>query len=119
MKVFDLTNDEIREGWISELRDLAKIYAKAKGNRMQLEEFRKVRKNTLMKRAELDGYNAIGAQEREAYAHPEYERLIHGLAQATQAEAEALWKLRIEEMRFEAWRTNQANFRAERMRYGT
>lgn len=114
----DLTNDEIRESWINELRDLAKLYAHAKSERLQLDEFRKIRRYTLMKQAEQEGYKAIGAQEREAYAHPDYETLINALAAAVEREAKALWEIRIEEMRFEAWRTNQANMRMEKTRYG-
>jgi len=117
-QVIDMAVDEDLERQFEDVRTLAKIYATAKGDRLRLEEFRKIRKNQLMKRAELDGYKAIGAQEREAYSHPEYEKLIKGLAEAVETESRALWELRLSEWRFEAWRTQQANKRMERNRYG-
>ena len=48
-------------------------YAKAKAERIYLEEFRKTKKALLMKVAMEAGYESAAAQEREAYAHPEYQ----------------------------------------------
>jgi len=45
-------------------------YAKAKSQRVYLEEFRKTKKALLMKEALSSGIEAANAQEREAYAHP-------------------------------------------------
>ena len=57
-------------------------YGKAKGHRVQIEEFRKSKKALLMKDALSNGFEAANAQEREAYADPEYIQLISGLAVA-------------------------------------
>ena len=46
-----------------------KVYAKAKSERIYLEEYRKSLKAILMK-GSLE--NAVNAQERDAYSHPEY-----------------------------------------------
>ena len=100
------------------LRQLIRAHAKAKYDRVRLEHYRKVKHAQLMKRAEQDGFNAIGAQEREAYAHPEYEKLIEGLAAATEQESETWWHLQMEEWKFESWRTRMASERAEKGRYG-
>jgi hypothetical protein len=54
----------------------AKAHAKAKAERNYLEEYRKSLKAMLMKQC-LE--TAIGAQEREAYAHPEYKALLDGI----------------------------------------
>ena len=50
----------------------APSFAKAKAQRVYLEEFRKSKKALLMKDALAKGIEAANAQEREAYADPEY-----------------------------------------------
>lgn len=100
------------------IRDCAKKYAKAKADRVYLEHFRKSKRAMLMKQAEVDGERTGVAQEREAYADQEYIDLLKGLQAATETEALMYWELRITEMQFEAWRTRQANQRAEQARYG-
>ena len=54
----------------------------------------------------------IGAQEREAYANPEYVELISGLAAAVEEEETLRWQMEAAKMRVEIWRTEQANNRA-------
>lgn len=103
---------------LSSLRQLIGDYAQAKRNRVYLEQFRKVKKAQLMRVAESNGVNALAAQEREAYSHSEYLEVINGLAEATEAEAQAWWLLQMEEWKFEAWRTRMASERAEKNRYG-
>ena len=61
----------------------APMYAQAKANRVYLEEFRKSKKALLMKGS---GESAIGAQEREAYAHADYLQLLEGLREAVEKE---------------------------------
>ena len=56
---------------------------------------------------------AIGAQEREAYAHPEMVELLKGLQAAVEIEEKLKWDITAAEMRVEIWRTEQANNRAE------
>lgn len=106
------------EGRLHTIRGLISTYAEAKAARVELEEYRKVCKAQLMKKAQLAGVKALAAQEREAYADSDYAQVIKALAEATKQEAGALWALRLEEWRFEAWRTEQANQRMERQRYG-
>lgn len=112
------SKDVQTEQRMEQLRELIRHHASAKYDRVRLEHYRKVKKAQLMKRAEGDGHHTVGAQEREAYAHPEYEKLIDALATATQEETETWWKLRMEEWKFDAWRTRMASERAERSRYG-
>jgi len=90
--------------------DNAKIYAKAKAERVYLEEFRKSQKALLMKRSLEE---TIGAQEREAYAHEDYQKLIKGLQAAVEMEERLRWELVAAQTRVEIWRTEQANLRAE------
>lgn len=86
-------------------------YAKAKSQRVFLEEFRKSKKALLMKDALSQGIEAANAQEREAYAHPEYQELLKGLAAAIEVEESLKWNLEAARMRCDIWRTEQANNR--------
>ena len=86
-------------------------YAKAKSQRVFLEEFRKSKKALLMKDALANGIEAANAQEREAYAHPEYQELLKGLAEAIEKEELLKWNLEAARMRTDIWRTEQANNR--------
>ena len=87
-----------------------KNFARAKSERIYLEEFRKSLKSILMKRSME---NSLGAQEREAYAHEEYLQLLKGLKEAIEAEEKLRWDLLGAQARVEIWRTEQANNRAE------
>jgi len=87
-----------------------KNFAKAKAERCYIEEFRKSLKALLMKRS-LE--SAIGAQERDAYADPEYVKLLEGLRVAIETEEKLRWDLIGAQARVEIWRTEQANNRAE------
>jgi len=88
----------------------ANKFAKAKSERVYLEEYRKSLKAILMKRSLED---TIGAQEREAYAHAEYQQLLQGLKAAVEIEEKLRWDLIAAQARVEIWRTEQANNRAE------
>lgn len=86
------------------------LYAKAKSERIYLQEFRKSKKAILMGE-HLD--KAIGAQEREAYANPEYQVLLAGLKVAIEEEAKLEWQLEAAKLRVDIWRTKSANDRNE------
>ena len=88
----------------------AKNFAKAKADRIYLEEFRKSKKAILMKRSLEE---TIGAQEREAYAHEEYQNVLIGLKEAVEVEEKLRWDLIAAQARVEIWRSEQANLRAE------
>lgn len=85
-------------------------YAKAKAERIQLQEFRKSLKSLIMAK-HLD--KPLGAQEREAYAADEYQQLLKGLAEAVENEAKLEWQLEAAKLRIEIWRTKSANDRME------
>lgn len=86
----------------------AKKFSAAKGNRIYMEEYRKSLKAICMKRSME---TTIGAQEREAYADPEYIALLEGLREAVQIEEALRWDLIAAQARVEVWRTEQANNR--------
>ena len=90
----------------------AKHFAAAKAKRVHLEEFRKSKKALLMRDAMLRGIEAANAQEREAYAHPEYLELLEGLASAIETEEMLKWKLEAARMRVDVWRSEEATNRA-------
>ena len=109
-------NDEL-ERQQHEIREKNKQLAYAKGRRVFFEHYRKVHKALLMKQYEPE-YSTAAAQEREAYADPDYLKTLNELEHWT-AQSELLSLERTDlEHRFEAWRTRQANQRAERGRYG-
>jgi hypothetical protein len=87
-----------------------KKFAKAKAERIYLEEYRKSLKAILMKRSVE---NAIGAQERDAYAHDEYLSLLQGLKAAVEVEEELRWALIAAQARVEIWRSQEATNRVE------
>lgn len=89
----------------------APAFAKAKSERVYLEEFRKSKKALLMKDALINGIEAANAQEREAYADPAYQELLKGLAEAIEVEETLKWKMEAARMRIDIWRTEQANER--------
>lgn len=84
------------------------LYAQAKAERIMLEEFRKTLKARLMKAA---GDIAIGAQEREAYAHPDYEVHLKGMQAAVEREEMLRWKLETARAAIEVWRSQEASNR--------
>lgn len=86
-------------------------YAKAKAERIYLEEFRKTKKALLMKQAMEMGFESAVSQEREAYAHPEYQELLKGLGAAIEIEETLKWQLTAAQMKSEVWRTESANER--------
>ena len=88
----------------------AALFAKAKAERTYIEQYRKSLKAMLMKRSME---TAIGAQEREAYAHPDMVELLKGLQAAVEIEEKLKWDITAAELRVEIWRTEQANNRAE------
>ena len=88
----------------------ASEFAKAKSERIYLEEYRKSLKALLMKRSLED---TIGAQEREAYAHEEYQQLLQGLKAAVEVEEKLRWDLIAAQARVEIWRSQEATARAE------
>lgn len=95
------------------IRDNAPAYAKAKSDRVYLEEFRKTKKALLMRAAELEGHKTAAAQEREAYAHPDYIAVLAGLQAAVEQEETFRWHMVAAQARIECWRTIEANRRVE------
>ena len=86
-------------------------FAEAKAQRVYIENFLRTKKALLMKEAQIKGIDSGVAQEREAYAHPEYQELLRGLQVATEREEALKWKLIAAQMKSDIWRSEQASER--------
>ena len=95
---------------IQYLIDTAPLYAKAKSDRMYLEEFRKSRKAQLASQA---GTEVLGKQETFAYAHPEYIQILEGIREAVEKEETYRWMMTAAQAKIEVWRTQQYSARLE------
>ena len=95
---------------IQYLIDTAPLYAKAKADRMFLDEFRKSRKAQLASQA---GTEVLGKQETFAYAHPEYIQILEGIREAVEKEETYRWMMTAAQAKIEVWRTQQYSARLE------
>lgn len=96
------------------LRTNARAAGKAKAERIYVEEYRKTVKAQLM--AEKAG-EPIGAQERYAYAHQQYVAHLQAIREAVEKDEAMRWLMVAAEAKIEAWRTQNANARAEGRAY--
>ena len=87
----------------------AEKFAKAKADRVYLEEFRKSKKALLMNACTE---KAANAREQYAYSHPEYIALLDGLKAAVEVEEQLRWAQIAAQLRVEIWRSEQATNRA-------
>lgn len=95
---------------IQYLIDTAPLYAKAKADRIYLEQFVKSRKAQLQSQA---GTEVIGKQESFAYAHPDYIAILDGIRQAVEIEEKYRWLMTAAQAKIECWRTEQYSARME------
>lgn len=92
------------------IRKHANEFSIAKAHRIYMEEYRKSLKAILMKRSME---NTVNAQEREAYAHEEYQQHLKAIRNAVQAEEFLRWKMVAAEAMIEVWRSQEATKRME------
>ena len=106
-----VTDEQVQQA-LDYLRDSAPLAAGARADRIYAEEYRKSLKALLMKEHIGD---PVSAQEREAYADERYQRHLKDLRTAV-FEDEKQRAMRVAaEMKIEAWRTQQANYRAMKL----
>lgn len=106
-----MITDQRAEAAVMYIRTKASDYAKAKAQRIYLEEFRKSKKALLMQQAERSGHTTSAAQEREAYASADYQELLTGLQAAIEEEERIRWEMVSAELTVDIWRTQAANNR--------
>ena len=90
--------------------DTAPLYAKAKSDRMFLEEFKKSKHAQLKS---LAGTEVLGKQDTFAYAHPEYVEILEGIRAAVETEEKYRWLMTAAQARISVWQTEQYNSRME------
>jgi hypothetical protein len=90
--------------------DTAPLYAKAKSDRMFLEEFRKSKHAQLKS---LAGTEVLGKQDTFAYAHPEYVEILEGIRAAVEIEERYRWLMTAAQAKVECWRTQMFSARME------
>lgn len=87
----------------------AQKYAKAKADRIFLENFRQSKKALLMNKCDE---KAVNAREQAAYADKEYIEVLDGLREAVEIEETLKWQMTAAQARIEIWRTESANNRS-------
>jgi hypothetical protein len=106
-----ITDDEIDRA-LDYLRDNADEAAKARAERVYVEEYRKVVKAQIMKE---NGTMTAVLQEREAYADPRYAAHLDAIREAVQRDEKCRFMLSAAEAKIEAWRTQSSNERANKL----
>lgn len=112
-RLFNNPMSEDPQGAINFIRDNATAIAKARAERVYLEEFKKTQRALLMKEAEEAGAGALAAQERDALAHPKYIEVLNGLKVAVENEEKLRWLMVAAQVKVEVWRSYEASKRAE------
>lgn len=91
------------------LRDNADAAAKARAERIYVEEYRKTVKAQIMKeKADMP----LGAQERDAYADDRYVAHLDAIREAVEADERHRFLRSAAEAKIEAWRTQSSNYRS-------
>lgn len=85
-------------------------YAKAKAERIYLDEWRKSKKALLMQES---SESSAAAKEMDAYAHPEYLTVLQGIKEAVEQEETLRWRLVAAQARIEVLRSAEASARVE------
>lgn len=99
------------------LRDNAKGAAQAKAERIYVEEYKKSLEAQLM--SDPAECQATSARDREALAraHPKYIAHLQAIKAAVENDEAMRWLMVAAQAKIEAWRTQQANARAEGRAY--
>lgn len=103
-----MITDETAEASAEFIKNNASGYAKAKGERIFLDQYRKTKKALLMAECEE---KTQAAKETWAYAHMDYEQLLEGLKEAVVTEETLRWQMVAAQTKIEIWRTQQATNR--------
>ena len=90
------------------LLNKAPEYAKAKAQRVYIEQYRKSLKSILFLG---DGGKTIAEREAAAYSHADYLVLLEGLKEAVEQEESLRWQMVAAEARIEVWRSQEATNR--------
>lgn len=115
--------DEEIEKWVHESDQIIEKASFYFGEKIRLEELRKTLKSNLMKECEEIELNrskkppAAAIQERYAYSHPNYIELVDKLGTANRNWFYYQQKVKVFEMKYNIWRSQQATLRGQRDLY--
>lgn len=106
-----LSDQEIERA-LDYLRDNSDAAAKARAERIYIEEYRKSLKAQIMKeQADMP----VSAQEREAYSDERYVRHLDAIRDAVHEDERHRFLMRAAEAKIDAWRTKCSNQRAMKL----
>lgn len=108
-----ITTEDVEQA-VDYLRMNARAAAQAKANRVYLEEYRKVIKSQIMRE---NNNLPLGAQEAIAYCDTRYDTHLKVMRGAIENDEYRRWMMTAAQAKIEAWRTQQANARAEGKAY--
>ena len=91
----------------------APVYAKAKAERIYIEQYLKSKKAMLMIEAEKQGVKTVSAQENYALSHIDYMEVLNGLQAAVIEEEKLRWMLTAAQAKLEVWRSRESTRRIE------
>jgi len=93
---------------IQTIEDNKDALSDARGELAQIEAFKSSLRAIKMIES---GASSLGAQERDAHATKEYQDHCKAIGQATKNVEKLKWTMTIAQMKFDAWRTEQASNR--------
>jgi hypothetical protein len=106
-----LTEDDVERA-LHYLVNNAQKAAKARADRIVVEEYLRVVKSQIMKE---QGDIPVSAQEREAYADPRYKQHLEAIREAVERDEYHRFLREAASAKIEAWRTQSSNERANRI----
>lgn len=107
----NITDDDVSNA-LHYLVNNARKAAKARADRVVVEEYSRVVKSEIMKE---HGGLPVSAQEREAYADPRYRQHLEAIREAVEKDEYHRFLRAAAEAKIEAWRTQSSNERAQRV----
>lgn len=88
-------------------------YARAKAERVYLEEFRKSKKAILFRESPE---KTVAEREHWAYAHSDYQALLKGIREAVETEEKLRWDMVAAQARIDVWKAQEyRNGQVERL----
>jgi len=93
---------------VEEMWRIAPLLAKAKSERVYLEEYRKSLKSILMGKSME---KTESGREREAYSHPDYVAHLVALRDSVEEEEKLRWRMIASQASIEIWRSQESSNR--------
>jgi hypothetical protein len=91
------------------MHETGPLLAKARAERIYVEEYRKTLKALLMQQSTS---SSAAMKEVDAYAHDDYQAHLTAIQEATEAEETLRWKMATAQAAIEVWRSQESSARA-------